>query len=242
MSHVRRGTAVRDSTAAIAISVALCVGLGGYAGLAVVRGAAAIAGIGVVAAAGVAVMSRAGRWSGPADRVTLGRTVLIGGCATVGVLVGLRALPPRPWWLLALVVPALILDAVDGLVARRTGTASAAGARLDMEMDAALLLVLSAIAIRSLGWWVLVIGGMRYAFVAVARLRPRLCRPLPFSQFRRVVAAVQGVALAAALAPVFPLVVARTAVAVAMVLLIISFGRDVIWLERGDPGRGPPPR
>ncbi len=43
---------------------------------------------------------------------------------------------------MALAVPALILDGVDGWVARRTGTANDAGARLDMEVDAALILVL----------------------------------------------------------------------------------------------------
>ena len=38
---------------------------------------------------------------------------------------------------------ALLLDAVDGQVARRTNTVSALGARFDMETDAFLVLVLS---------------------------------------------------------------------------------------------------
>jgi len=235
MDDGRTGTALRDSTVATFLAVVLCAVLAGYSGPELLNGLAAVAGIGLVAAAGATVMSRAGRWSGPADRVTLGRTVLIGGCATIGILVLAGELPPRPWWLLALVIPALALDAVDGFVARRTGTSSAVGARLDMEMDAALLLVLSAVSIRSLGWWVLALGGMRYAFVAAAWVRPRLRGPLAFSQFRRVVAAVQGITLAVALAPVFPLPIARTAVAIALVLLVISFGRDVITLERAKP-------
>jgi phosphatidylglycerophosphate synthase len=206
--------------------------LAGYNGVALLSAAAAIAGIAVVAAAGATVLSRAGRWSGPADRVTLGRTVLIGGCATIAIMVLAGDLAPRPWWLLALTVPALALDAVDGLVARHTGTSSAVGARLDMEMDAALLLVLSAVSIRSLGWWVLAIGAMRYLFVAAAWFRPQLREQLQFSQFRRVVAAIQGVTLAVALAPIVPLGIARTAVAIALVLLLVSFGRDVITLER----------
>jgi phosphatidylglycerophosphate synthase len=233
MDDVNTGTALRDSSIATVMSVLLCAVLARNAGPVLVAAAAAAAGLALVVAAGTAVFSRAGRWSGPADRVTLGRTVLIGGCATVAVLVLTGTLPARPWWLLPLAVPALALDAVDGIVARRTGTASAAGARLDMEMDAALLLVLSAIATQSLGWWVLAIGGMRYAFVAVAQFRPQLRGSLQFSQFRRVVAAVQGVALASALAPVFPLPVARTVVAIALVLLVVSFGRDVKTLEQG---------
>jgi phosphatidylglycerophosphate synthase len=234
MDDVSTGTALRDSTTAIVVSVILCTALANYHGPVRATWLAAVAGIAVVAAAGVAVASRSGRWSGPADRVTLARTVLIGGCATIAVLVLAGTLSPRPWWLLALVVPALALDAVDGFVARRTGTSSAAGARLDMEMDAALLMVLSVISVRSLGWWVLAIGLMRYAFVAAAHVRPTLRGPLAFSQFRRVVAAVQGITLAAALAPIMPLVAGRGVVALALVLLVVSFGRDVITLEHGD--------
>ncbi len=233
MNDAGTGTGLRDSTVATFMAVVLCVVLAGYSGPALLNSLAAVAGIGLVAAAGATVISRTGRWSGPADRVTLGRTVLIGGSATVAIMVLAGELPARPWWLLVLVTPALALDAVDGIVARRTGTSSAVGARLDMEMDAALLLVLSAVSIRSLGWWVLALGGMRYAFVAAAWFRPHLSAPLQFSQFRRVVAAVQGVTLALALAPMMPLTIARTAVAMALILLMISFGRDVITLERG---------
>jgi phosphatidylglycerophosphate synthase len=253
VSDVRPGTAVRDSTVAVLAGIVLCAGLVTYSGLAAAAldGAAAVTGITVVAAAGSAVMTRAGRWSGPADRVTLARTVLIGGCATIAVLVLTGALPARPWWLLALAVPALVLDGVDGKVARRTGTSSDAGARLDMEMDAALLLILSLVATRSIGWWVLGIGLMRYAFVAASWVRPHLHDPLPFSSFRRLTAAVQGVTLAVALAPVVPLWLSRTAVALALAMLVVSFARDIAYLERtgrsssagsgADPGTPAPP-
>lgn len=240
MSDVRAptGTAVRDGSVAVAVSVVLCAGLAMTGGLAAaLAGAAAVTGITVVASAGSSVMTRAGRWSGPADRVTLVRTVLIGGCATLAVLVLADAVAARPWWLFVLVVPALALDFVDGLVARRTGTSSDAGARLDMEMDAALLLVLSVVATQSLGWWVLAVGGMRYLFVAASWFRPRLSGRLEFSSFRRVVAAVQGVTLAFALAPVVPVAVARSAVAISLGLLVVSFARDVLWLERGGAER-----
>ena len=45
--------------------------------------------------------------------------------------------------LVVLAAVALVLDGVDGQVARRTGTVSALGARFDMEVDAFLMLVLS---------------------------------------------------------------------------------------------------
>ncbi len=231
-THLGPGTARRDSSVAALVSVVLCVLLAGFAGSAGPAAAAVVTGVGLVVAAGASVVARAGRWSGPADRVTLARTVLIGGCATVTVLILAGALSGRPWVLPALAAPALALDGVDGAVARRTGTASAAGARLDMEMDAALLMVLSLAATAALGWWVPAIGAMRYAFMVAARSRPQLGRPLAFSPFRRQVAAVQGVTLVAALSPVCALPVARVAVALALVLLVVSFGRDVVTLER----------
>ena len=53
--------------------------------------------------------------------------------------------------LITLATVALILDAVDGQVARRTATASPLGARFDMEVDAFLILVLSVHVATSLG-------------------------------------------------------------------------------------------
>ncbi|GAA4940924.1 hypothetical protein GCM10023238_03240 [Streptomyces heliomycini] len=44
---------------------------------------------------------------------------------------------------MGLTAVALILDGVDGKVARRTGTSTPLGARFDMEVDAFLILVLS---------------------------------------------------------------------------------------------------
>ncbi|WP_298989577.1 CDP-alcohol phosphatidyltransferase family protein [uncultured Pseudokineococcus sp.] len=225
-------TAVRDGALATAVSVVLCTGLVVLGGMAASAHLAVLAGVGLVGAAAVAVGSRRDRWSGPADRVTLGRTVLAGGCATVVVLALLGDLPPRSWWLLALAAPAALLDAVDGAVARRTGTATAAGARLDMEVDAALLLVLSVALGPVVGWWVLGVGLMRYAFVVAGRLRPRLRQPLPYSLFRRAVAAAQAVVLVTALMPVVPVPLAATACAAALALLAVSFGRDVAALER----------
>jgi phosphatidylglycerophosphate synthase len=228
-----RGTAARDSTVAVAAAALLCAALAAWIGLTKGTATGAVVGVGAVMIAAFTVMSRQAGWSGPGDRVTLARIVLIGGCAEVAVPILTGALSPRPWWYLLLVVPALALDAVDGLVARRTGTSSPDGAKLDGEADAALLLVLSLVAIRSLGWWVLAIGLMRYVFGAVGLIWPPLRRRLPFSQFRRVVAGLQGALLAVGLAPLVPIGVGRVGVAVALLLLTVSFGRDVVWLSRG---------
>jgi phosphatidylglycerophosphate synthase len=162
---------------------------------------------------------------GPADKVTLVRAVLTAGVAGLAAasLVTGRAFPAAA--LLAAV--ALPLDAVDGWIARRTGTCSAWGARFDMEVDAALILALSALLVRPFGAWVLAVGLMRYAFWLAALVLPSLTAPLPARRSRKVVAAAQGVVLAVAVAGVLPGAVAAGAVAAALAALVWSFGRDV---------------
>ena len=105
--------------------------------------AAIASGLTLVSVAVVTMVRRNPLFSTLADRVTLSRAVLGGGCATIVMLAALDTAPHRSWWLVLLAAPAVLLDAVDGRVARHTGTASAQGSRLDMETDAALLLVLT---------------------------------------------------------------------------------------------------
>ncbi|MEU1662966.1 CDP-alcohol phosphatidyltransferase family protein [Streptomyces sparsogenes] len=172
---------------------------------------------------------------GAANRVTLARATLVGG-VTALVADSFQSHsfqgPPRVPALVALTTVALILDAVDGKVARRTGTASPLGARFDMEVDAFLILVLSVYVAASLGPWVLTIGAMRYAFVAAARVLPWLSGALPVSTARKTVAALQGIVLLVAAAGVLPGPAAIALVCVALALLLWSFGRDVRWLWR----------
>lgn len=171
---------------------------------------------------------------GPADLVTLSRATLTCG---LGAVVAEALLDgPGPAGPAAAMVPlaaaALVLDAVDGAVARRTGTASAFGARFDGEADAFLILVLSVHVAAHLGWWVLAIGAARYLFASAGGAWPWLREQLPPRYWRKVVAAVQGVVLTSAAAEVAPLPVVYAALAAALVLLTESFGRDVLWLWR----------
>lgn len=173
------------------------------------------------------------RGLGPADRVTLTRAVLVGGVLALAVD-SLTGPVPVPL-LVGLAAVALSLDFVDGRVARRTGTASALGARFDMEVDAFLILVLSAYAAAEFGVWVLAIGLMRYANGAAEWVLPWLHGPVSPRYWRKVVAAVQGSVLAVAAAGLLPAPVVAAALAVALVLLVESFGRDVVelWRRRG---------
>lgn len=162
----------------------------------------------------------------PADHVTLARLVLIG---CVAALVTGRLVHGGPAGApVALAAVALVLDGVDGRVARRTGTASELGARFDMEADALLILVLSVQVAALVGLWVLAIGAMRYAFAAASWAAPWLRAPLPPSFARKAVAVVQGVVLTAAASGAVPY--AAVFVAAALALLVWSFGRDVLAL------------
>ncbi|MET8308471.1 CDP-alcohol phosphatidyltransferase family protein [Micromonospora sp. NPDC005173] len=170
---------------------------------------------------------------GPADRVTLTRGVLVG--AVTALVVDSFGRPAPVGLLVAVSAVALLLDAVDGLVARRTGTVSALGARFDMEVDAFLILVLSVYVAPTAGAWVLAIGAMRYAFVAASAVLPWLSGSLPPRYWRKVVAAAQGVLLAVAAAGVLPEPWTTLVLVVALALLVESFGRDVAWLWRRRP-------
>lgn len=178
----------------------------------------------------VALRRRGSHSLGPADHVTLARAMLTA-CVTALVTDTVRA--PAPVALLvAITAVALVLDAVDGQVARRTGTESALGARFDMEVDASLILVLSVFVADLLGAWVLVIGAMRYVFAASSRSLPWLKSPLPPRMSRKTVAALQGVVLAVVAADVLPRLIGAVATGLALAALVWSFGRDVIWLHR----------
>jgi phosphatidylglycerophosphate synthase len=176
-------------------------------------------------------LGRTGHRLGPADRITVVRAALA--CVVAALVV--PAADERGWavgWLVALATLGVLLDGVDGRVARRTGTASAFGARFDMEVDAFLILVLSVHVAGLAGAWVLLIGAARYALLAAATALPWLRAPLPPRPWCKVVAVVQGVVLVAASAAWTG--VGRLALVVALVLLAESFGREVrdLWRLR----------
>ncbi len=167
---------------------------------------------------------------GPANAATAVRSTLVG---LVTALVATSFTTPIPVPLLiVLTVAALALDAVDGWIARRTQTMSELGARFDMEVDAFLLLVLSAYVAQDLGWWVLTIGILRYAFVVVGWMLPWMSGTLPPRYWRKVVTAAAGIGLTIAASGLLPRWVDVIVTLVVLALLLESFGRDVVWLFR----------
>ncbi len=166
------------------------------------------------------VQPRGDRWAlNPANRVTLVRALLT--AAVAGLL-----LQPSAAAVVALAVPALVLDGVDGWVARRRRCVTTFGARFDMETDALLILVLSLHVARTVGPWVLLLGLARYLLLLAQWLWPRLRGPVEPRRWRKVVAVVQGVVLVVAASGLLPAGVTVAALVVAAALLLVSFGTE----------------
>lgn len=222
MVTVRRGLVV-GSAALVVLLVALTttVGLGLF-------------GWGVGVACGVVVTVAVARGGGgalgPADLITLSRAVLT--CALAALVADSFFHTAAVATLVGLAIVALVSDAVDGQIARRTRTVSTFGARFDGEVDAFLILVLSVYVADTVHLWVLAIGVARYAFAAAGWVLPWMRAQLPPRYWRKVVTAAQGIVLTVAAADVAPLWFTTVALVVALALLTESFGRDVLWLWR----------
>jgi phosphatidylglycerophosphate synthase len=197
-----------------------------------------------VAVARSAARERVGAF-GPADLVTLVRGTM--SCGIAALVADSFVQDTGAVTVVVLATVALGTDAVDGRVARRTGTESRFGGRLDGEADAFLMLVLSVYVARSAGMWVLAIGSLRYLFGASGWLLPWMRAQLPPRYWRKVVTATAGIALTFAAADVAPPASTYAVLIVALILLVESFGRDVWWLwghrrvDISDPGAHPTP-
>jgi len=129
---------------------------------------------------------------------------------------------------------ALVMDGLDGWVARKSGLSSEYGAQLDMELDSLLMLILCILAWQwdQAGPWVLFCGLARYGFLVAGAIMPWFKRQLP-EAFRRKTCCVLGVGgLTATLWP-WPWPWLGTALACTATLsLALSFGIDTLWLIR----------
>lgn len=141
------------------------------------------------------------------------------------------------WSMCALVALVLLLDGVDGYLARKFQLESAFGARFDMEVDALLALVITAFLWRSgkLGPWVLGLGAMRYLFILASIWAKPLQAPLFPSLRRKTVCVIQITALCLMLSPLLDARQAMLVGAVALLCLGGSFLRDILWLYRPLP-------
>jgi phosphatidylglycerophosphate synthase len=177
---------------------------------------------------------------GPPSWVTLARATLAVGVAALAADSFTHDTPVA--LLVTLAAAALGLDAIDGWVARRTGTTTALGARFDGEVDAFLILALSVYVAPAYGAWVLALGAARYLFLAGEWLLPWMRTPLPPRRWRKVVAAMQGVVLTVAAAEVLPRALTQALLVAALALLMASMAECTWWLWRrrhAEAGRAP---
>jgi phosphatidylglycerophosphate synthase len=181
------------------------------------------------------VRSLAARF-GPANLVTASRLVLVLGIASFALR---RPSSTLAWTAVVVCTLAALLDIVDGRVARRTGTASAFGAKFDMEVDALLIITLAVLAWQygKAGVWVLLSGLLRYGFVTAGWLLPWLTAPLPPSLRRKTVCVVQIVALIVVLGPVIVPPFSTLIAAGGLAALGYSFLVDTVWLWRAATPR-----
>jgi phosphatidylglycerophosphate synthase len=168
---------------------------------------------------------------GWANRTTLLRSILV--VSLVAWAPFLPAADSSALWIYGVAcLIALILDGVDGKVARATNSNSEFGARFDMELDALFIfgLCVATMAIGKAGPWVLMLALMRYAFLAASHFLTWLNQPLPDSFRRKTVCVWQVVTLMIAILPPTPTGFAGTTLAMALALLGWSFALDVRWL------------
>lgn len=182
-----------------------------------------------------ALPSHPHRRFGYANLVTAFRASLVSLTgATILCFETLAATDLALWTLVGVVLFALALDGVDGFLARRYGQESPFGARFDMEVDALLILVLSLAAalLDKAGLWVLLIGLMRYGFVAGGWIVPELNGELPPSFRRKLVCVVQIGALCLIVVPFVAPPYSTAIAAAALLALVYSFAVDIRFLLR----------
>ncbi|GAB7004365.1 hypothetical protein JCM18899A_18380 [Nocardioides sp. AN3] len=172
----------------------------------------------------------------PADAVTTVRLVLA--CVVAALVARSLVAPTETALIVTLSTVALILDAVDGQVARRT-RCTRFGARYDMEVDAFLVLVLSVLVATTIAWWALLIGLARYLLLVAGWCWPWLRGETPPRFWAKVVAAIQGIVLTVLVAGVLPRSVAPVALGVALLLLVESFAHQIRQLWRARPAGVP---
>jgi len=189
---------------------------------------------------------------GLANRVTLlraGIATVLAAIAIEGLAgghngLGLGAAGDAGGWSWGVVLAALaglLLDGVDGWLARRLDLASAFGARFDMEVDALSVLALSMLVVVSgrAGGWVLLIGLMRYIFIALGWLWPAMTAPLAPSLRRQAICVLTTVALLISLLPAVKAAQAGILLGSALAALVWSFGIDTVSLLAQGRSRQP---
>lgn len=159
--------------------------------------------------------------------------IRLGLTAALAAVIAGVASDTAAWAVFALATIVLVLDGVDGWLARRRALSSEFGARFDMEVDAALAGILALIAVSAGrgGAELIVLGGARYIFVAAGLALPWLNGPLDESLRRKIICVLQIGALVAMTLPIMSDGTARAIGVPAALLVVWSFARDIRTLR-----------
>ena len=169
---------------------------------------------------------------GPANRLSLLRGVII--AVLAGFAWNTPATPTVEWVVCILAISTLILDGLDGAVARRSGIISTLGARLDCELDGLLTLVLSIIVYSSgrVDAFILLAGSMHYLFFAARFVKLVPTVELPSSFRRQTAGVVSSFLLVVCCAPSMGANIDTALALTAVLLLTSSFASDLATLIR----------
>jgi len=173
---------------------------------------------------------------GSANQITTARAAIV---ALLVALIGERPATAIAVAVALVSIVAIVLDGVDGWMARREGLASPFGARFDVETDAALIQVLAVLVwgFGKAGPWIVAAGLLRYAFVAAGWLIPWMRAPLPSSLRGRAICVMQIVALVVAMLPAVTPQASSAIAASGLSALGYSFAVDTLWLWRQSTSR-----
>jgi phosphatidylglycerophosphate synthase len=136
---------------------------------------------------------------------------------------------PAGWALFFVVAAASMSDFFDGPIARRVGT-TRFGGKLDMELDAfnMFALAMAGHILFDLGWQLLLVGLIRYAYVYALLLLPPVTRiPRWIGLSAKSVCGVAVAVLVAVTAPIVGDRVRELIVNLTALSLVMSFGADL---------------
>ena len=177
------------------------------------------------------------RTVGRANAVTLVRGGLL---AAVAGFLFVEPVGVAGWFVAGCYTVAIVLDWVDGRLARYDDHRTVLGERLDMALDTTGLVIAALVGIRwaAVPVWYLLVPVARYVYRgAVARRKRRglPVAPLPESRVRRPLAGFQMAFLAGALLPIAPGRAVWWVAVVAVVCSLIAFLRDYLAVTRRLP-------
>jgi len=156
--------------------------------------------------------------------------------ALYAVVAGFVVVPPdtRLVWVPALAYGSgVVLDKLDGTVARTVGQTTALGKRLDMTFDTFGFVAAPLVAVLwgQLPVWYLSLSAARYVYRGGLAWRRHRGRPLfdgPDSDLGRYLAGMQMVFLTAALTPAVPTAFVRSVAPVVLAPSLLVFARDFL--------------